>query len=101
MEHECMSRDPDTAALMDLQLTLDELCRAAAVEAAWVTRRVEEGLLPAPDGSIGAWRFDTVVVTRVRRMRRVEQDFDAVPELAALVADLQDEIERLRRLLRN
>ena len=37
---------------------------------------------------------------RVRCMVRLERDFDAVPELAALVADLQDEIERLRARLR-
>jgi chaperone modulatory protein CbpM len=33
-------------------------------------------------------------------MRRVERDFDAVPELAALVADLQEEIRHLRARLR-
>jgi len=32
-------------------------------------------------------------------MYRYERDFDAVPELAALVADMQDEIERLKRQL--
>jgi chaperone modulatory protein CbpM len=32
-------------------------------------------------------------------MVRIERDFDAVPELAALVADLEAEIERLRRRL--
>jgi chaperone modulatory protein CbpM len=33
-------------------------------------------------------------------MARLERDFDAVPELAALVADLVDEIETLRARLR-
>jgi hypothetical protein len=32
-------------------------------------------------------------------MVRVERDFDAVPELAALVADLIDEVHALRREL--
>jgi chaperone modulatory protein CbpM len=32
-------------------------------------------------------------------MRQVERDFDAVPELAALVADMLDEMDRLRERL--
>lgn len=32
-------------------------------------------------------------------MRQVERDFDAVPELAALVADMLDGLDRLRERL--
>ncbi len=82
-------------------LTLDDLCRAAAVTPQWVQRSVREGLLPVADNATEEWRFDLVVLQRVRVMRHLEQDFDAVPELAALVADLHEEIELLRaRLLR-
>jgi len=80
-------------------LTLDELCRACAVSADWVGERVHAGLLApraGPGGAAGAWRFDAAALLRVRVMRRIERDFDAVPELAALVADLQEEIRRLR-----
>lgn len=84
-------------------LSLDELCRACAVSADWVGERVRSGLL-APTGGAGApaaaWRFDAAVLLRVRVMWRVERDFDAVPELAALVADLEDEIRRLRARVR-
>ncbi len=83
-------------------LTRDELCRACGVSPDWIEERVRAGLLtPWPDASAPgtAWRFDSTVQLRVRSMRRVERDFDAVPELAALVADLQDEIRRLRRRL--
>ena len=81
-------------------LTLDEVCRVCAVDPRWVVERVRSGLLvsfaePEPQ----AWRFDTVTLRRVRRMVQLETRFDAVPELAALVADLQDEIERLRALV--
>jgi len=37
---------------------------------------------------------------RARRMRRLERDFDAVPEMAALVADLLEEMDALRARLR-
>jgi len=54
--------------------------------------RVEEGLVPAAP----EWRFSAVVVRRVRRMRALERDFDAAPELAALMADLLEELDALR-----
>ena len=88
------------ALLDDAWLTLDDLCRLNAVPAQWVTDRVGEGLLPTRGDSPATWRFDAVAVHRARRMVRIERDFDAVPELAALVADLHDEIERLRARLR-
>jgi len=81
-------------------LTLDELCRATEVGPDWVTERVQAGLLSAAQVDAATWQFDTVALQRVRCMVRLERDFDAVPELAALVADLQDEIERLRARLR-
>jgi chaperone modulatory protein CbpM len=88
------------AALLCADLSLDELCRAVAVSREWVVERVEAGVVQRIAGEEQAsWRFDVVQVTRARRIARVERDFDAAPELAALVADLQDEIAALRRRL--
>ena len=90
-----------TAEIVDeAGLTLDEACRVCAVSQHWIVERVQSGLLvsfaePEPQ----AWRFDAPTLRRVRRMVQLETRFDAVPELAALVADLQEEIERLRRLV--
>lgn len=92
---------PIRAAAEDALLTLDELCRAVAVEPQWVVQRIEAGLLEAPGGEPPAWRFDAVTLVRIRRMTAVERDFDAVPELAALVADLAEEVAELRRRLRH
>lgn len=88
------------AAFDDAGLSLDELCRASAVSPQWVHERLAAGLLPRGEGEIASWRFDAVAVRRVHRMRRIERDFDAVPELAALVADLFDEIDALRARLK-
>jgi chaperone modulatory protein CbpM len=77
--------------MSDQQLTLEELTVVCAVSAEWVRERVAEGLLPA--------RFDTLVVRRVRRMHALERDFDAAPELAALMADLLEELDALRARL--
>lgn len=84
----------------DATLTIEELCAACAVTREWVVTRVEEGLLPIEAGMSDAWRFGSQQLWRARAMRRIERDFDAVPELAALVADLLEEIEALRARLR-
>lgn len=81
-------------------LSLDELCHAAALSPQWVVERVQSGLLVDLSGEPAAWRFDSWVLRRACSMARLERDFDAVPELAALVADLEDEVQRLRLRLR-
>lgn len=90
---------PLTALLDEAGLSLDDLCRVCAVSPQWVVERVQAGLLLSLSGEPAGWRFDAIALRRVRHMVRLERDFDAVPELAALVADLQDEIEALRRRL--
>lgn len=77
-------------------LTLEEVVLVCAVTPEWLRDRVEEGLVPAAP----EWRFSAVVVRRVRRMRALERDFDAAPELAALMADLLEELDALRARLR-
>ncbi|MEO8299226.1 MAG: MerR family transcriptional regulator, partial [Burkholderiales bacterium] len=73
-----------------------------AVNVHWVEERIAAGLLKAsaetPDRT--AWRFDAVALRRVHRLASLERDFDAVPELAALVIDLEAEIAQLRARLR-
>lgn len=84
----------------DACLTLEELCVACAVEPLWVIHHVEEGLLPPLSGPVDSWRFSSACLTRTRRMRALERDFDAVPELAALMVDLLEEVESLRARVR-
>ena len=81
-------------------LTVDEICAACALEREWLVRRIEEGLFPVPGGIVGEWRFGARGIARARRMRSLERDFDAVPELAALVADLLEEVDELRARLK-
>jgi chaperone modulatory protein CbpM len=45
------------------------------------------------------WRFGSRDLWRVRQIRRLEIAFDAEPELAALVADLLEELDSLRARL--
>lgn len=83
-------------------LTLEELCSACALEREWLVVRVREGLIPglvAAEGGDDSLRFATSALARVRRMREIERTYDAVPELAALVADLLEEMDELRARL--
>ncbi|MEJ5210745.1 MAG: chaperone modulator CbpM [Burkholderiales bacterium] len=86
--------------LSESWLTLEQVAAACDVETDWLLARLEAGLFPHAESVGGVWRFAEEALTRARRMRSLERDFDAVPELAALVADLLEETDRLRRRLR-
>lgn len=77
-------------------LTLEQVAAACTVEPEWLLHRIEEGLLPGASSISGTWHFTHASVARARRMRQLERDFDAVPELAALVSDLMEELDELR-----
>ncbi len=81
-----------------LQLDLQQISRACQVQPEWIIERVRSGLLcEADDRPAEALRFDSLLLRRARRMHATERDFDANPELAALVADLLEQIDRLRQ----
>ncbi|HET9025201.1 MAG TPA: MerR family transcriptional regulator [Burkholderiaceae bacterium] len=75
-------------------LSLEELASACAVSGEWIERHVQGGLLGAA-GS-GTLRFTSVQLLRARRLADIERIFEANDELAALVVDLIEEVERLR-----
>lgn len=81
-------------------LTLEQAAAACAVEPAWLLAHLNEGLIPHAESAAGVWRLSGAALLHARRMRRIERDFDAVPELAALVADLLEEMDALRTRLR-
>lgn len=86
--------------LEDSWLTLEQMAAACAVNPDWLVRHLEEGLIPHAESAAGVWRFSGAALVHVRRMRELERDFDAVPELAALMADLLEELDTLRARVR-
>ncbi len=94
------SDDVSIGELLDeATLTLEQLSVACAVEPAWVLERVEAGILTGKLREETSWCFVSADLVRARRVVSVERDFDANPELAALVADLIEEVNRLKQQL--
>lgn len=78
--------------------TAEDIARACGVEVGWIHEHVQAGVLQVGPG--GDWRFDSTTLVRARRIARLESSFDADPQLAALTADLIEEVATLRRQLR-
>lgn len=83
----------------DSWLPLEQVAAVCTVEPDWLLRHIEEGLLPGATSISGTWHLSSAGLQRARRMRQLERDFDAGPELAALVSDMLEELDSLRRRL--
>lgn len=86
--------------LDDAALSLQQFAHGCRVTPEWVHTHVEAGVLqPAHGGSATEWRFASATLVRARRIAQLEHTYDADPQLAALAADLMEEVARLRRQL--
>lgn len=85
----------------DPGLNIDEFAVTCMVDRTWIVEHVGAGvLLNQADSDPMMWNFTSRDVIRARRLSSLEKTFDANPELAGLVADLIDEVERLRTRLK-
>ena len=80
----------------EIELTLEELCRACQLPSAQVIEFVEEGVVEPLGRDPSSWRFRGVSVRRVRCARRLVVDLRVNAAGAALALDLLEEIQRLR-----
>lgn len=84
--------DELTGVLIE-EVTFDEAAGLCRVEVDWLTCRIKEGFFPG----VREGRFPANNLLRARRMIEIERNFDASPELAALFADLLEELDTLRQ----
>ncbi len=75
-------------------LELEAFAAACGTDAQFVSLLVDEGLLQ-PVGLRPTWRFGGEELTRVRRICRLQRDFEANLQSVAVMLDLIDEIGRL------
>lgn len=80
-------------------LDLAELALASQVEPGFIHQLLREGLLePGPAAPVA--RFGGDALARVRRIVRLQRDFEASLASVGLMLDLLDQIDRLQGLLR-
>lgn len=82
-----------------VDLTLEELCRACSAEVDQLTALVDEGVIAPEGGTPSGWRFSGVQLRRVRVAVRLQRDLGVNTAGAALALQLMDEIEALRAQL--
>jgi len=82
----------------DHALELEAFAAACGTEVEFVRLLVDEGLVQ-PVALQPAWRFGGEELARVRRICRLQRDFEANLQSVAVMLDLLDEIERLRAQL--
>ena len=81
-------------------LALEELARACGAEAEWIVELVAVGVLAPQGRETSDWRFRAADLTCARRVFRLQRDFDASLDAAAVMLDLLDQIEQLRARLK-
>ncbi len=81
-------------------LTADELARACGAHLEWVAQLVDAGIVEADARHARTqWRFRGADLERALEARRLERDFGAGVDAAALILDMRGELRRLRGLL--
>ena len=90
-----------TTVIETSPLTVRELARAVGAEDQWVLRLVEVEILHVdePEAPPERWHFRSADLQRALAARRLERDFGANLDTAALILDLQSELRRLRALM--
>ena len=90
-----------TTYIESAPLTVRELARAVGAEDQWVVRLVEVEILhvETPDDPPERWHFRSADLQRALAARRLERDFGANLDTAALILDLQSELRRLHSLV--
>jgi chaperone modulatory protein CbpM len=71
----------------DAALSIKEVCEACGIDAAWLDELMAHGAIT---------HVSAASITRIRKARRLERDFELNPPAVALVLELLDQIERLR-----
>jgi chaperone modulatory protein CbpM len=81
-------------------LTVGELSRICAVDERHIVELVDEGVVSVVEIGTTEWRFSGTALRRIRLALRLERDLELNLAGVALALDLMEELERLRRALR-
>jgi chaperone modulatory protein CbpM len=82
-----------------VELTLDDLCRACAAQSELIVDLVHEGVLAPIGAAPEVWRFTGVHLHRATVAVRLQRDLGVNPAGAALALELMEELDNLRAQL--
>ena len=80
-----------------VEFTLLEICRLCDVNARHIVEMVEEGIIVPRGSSPMYWRFSGLMMKRAQVAMRLERDLEVNLAGAAMIIDLLEEMESLRR----
>lgn len=80
----------------DVELEFNDLVRACENQSGWILSLIEESVIPA-DKIPEQTRYTGYHMAIARRAWRIHRDFDASASATALILQLLDELEDLRR----
>jgi chaperone modulatory protein CbpM len=81
-------------------LTLEQLCRACAADAALIQELVDEGILSPQGQAVEGWTFSGTHLKHASIALRLQRDLGVNWPGVALALQLMDEVEELRAALR-
>ena len=98
-----MRRKYLTGTLLDENIvcSLSDLCSMCNISAEMVHDVIDEGLIHPSGTDPRQWRFTSIEIRRIHTTIRLQRDLRVNLPGCALVLDLLDELEKLRRLQRN
>jgi chaperone modulatory protein CbpM len=80
-------------------INLVQLCNYCELQQETVIDMVNEGIVEPLGQSKVEWRFSFTTVERLKRIKRLQRDFDLTLPGVGLAMDLLDRIEKLERML--
>ena len=81
----------------DMECSLHDLCRMCNIPAEIVHEMVDEGLIQPIGSEPMQWRFTSIEIRRVQTTLRLQRDLRVNLPGCALVLDLLEELQELRR----
>jgi len=99
MTNQSTSHSADAVQMLEAEaLPVEEIARLCCVSMEWLEARIEQEIIYAVRRD-GRYYLSGAMVYRVQQVAKIEQTYEADPQLAALVADLMHEVQQLRRQL--
>ena len=80
----------------DIQLSYREIIRACDHDADWLLRIIEADIIHV-SGDPQQATYDGYQLARIRRAHRISRDFEASAPATALILQLLDELDALRK----